>query len=226
MPSPLASRIVKYSPSFGRPRTSGERSDIHTAASSDSPRSSLKKTLNASSTSIRPKSHVCGTPPRSPPGPVTPGSRSVATRATTVATNASVPGHSPAARSRIRSTAITARTPIVRISSGANQRRLSTVPIAALATRDARARRRRLHLLGDLDQAWALQVQDRLRVDAEEEDDRGQGYQREQLAAVDLPAGGLVLGIRRSEVHALERPQHVARRQHDGAGRHDGERGV
>src|SRR5262245_46739920 len=196
MPSPLASRIVKYSPSFGRPRTSGERSDIHTAASSDSPSSSVKKTLNASSTSIRPKSQVCGTPPSSPPGPVTPGSRSVATRATTVATKASVPGHSPAVRPRIRSTAITVRTPIVRISSGANQRRLSTVPIAALATRDARARRRRLHLLGDLDEPRTLQVEDRLRVDAEEQHDRRQRHQGEQLATVDLPAGGLVLRIR------------------------------
>src|SRR4029450_2840557 len=127
---------------------------------------------------MRPKSQDCGTPPSSPPGPVTPGSRSVATSATIVATKATVPGHSPAARPRIRSTAMTTSTPTVSTSSGPNQRRLSTAPSARLPARHARRRRRRLHLLRDLDQPRALQVQDRLRIDAEEEDEGGGGDPR------------------------------------------------
>src|SRR5262245_62367910 len=58
---------------------------------------------------MRPKSHDCGTPARSPRAPTTPGSRSVAASANTAAMNATVPGHSPASRPRTRSIAMTAR---------------------------------------------------------------------------------------------------------------------
>src|SRR5262245_45245480 len=223
IPTPLASRIVKYSPSFGRPRTSGERSDIQTAASSERPSRSLKKTLKASSTSMRPKSHDCGTPARSPRAPTTPGSRSVAASANTAAMNATVPGHSPASRPRTRSIAMTARIAPIRTSSGPKKRRLSTAPIRALPGRDPRRGRRRFHLIRDLDEARALQVQDGLRIDAEEGHDDDQRHEREELAAVDLPAGGGVAGIRGPEVHPLQRPQHVAGGQHDRARRDHGE---
>ena len=121
---------AKYSPSLGLPRTSGERSDIHTPASSDSPSSSLKKALNASRTIMRPKSHVWGTAPSNPAPPVTPGSRSVASSATTATANASRPGPAPPCRPCSRSAAMTSRTPTARTSSGPNRRRLSTVSMS------------------------------------------------------------------------------------------------
>src|SRR5207244_5127701 len=96
-----------------------------------------------------------------------------------------------------------------------------------LARGDRLGRGRRGRLLDLLVQAQerrALQVQDGGRVDAEEEDDRGERHEREELAAVDLGEAQVLL-VRLPEVHALERPQEIAGGQDDRARRYDGEAG-
>src|SRR5438093_12294249 len=121
-----------------------------------------------------------------------------------------------------RSSASTAMIAAVSTSSGPKYRRLWVAPMRlARGDRLGQRRRRLLDLIVQAQERRALQVQDGGRIDAEEEHDRGEGHEREELAAVDLREAQVLL-VRLSEVHALERPQEVAGGQDDGARGHDG----
>src|SRR5262249_14165432 len=170
--------------------------------------------------------------------PVSPKPPRVSTSAATVPTNASVPAHSPALRPRAvaaRSTPSTTKAAPTSASSGPTNARLCRLPRlsisrVALANAptwrrgDPRPRRRgRPHLLRELDQARTLEIEDQRRVDAEPDHDHPERYEREELPPVDLGQARILL-VRLAEIHALQRPQHVAGGQHDrarGDHRHD-----
>src|SRR5438132_1031572 len=82
--------------------------------------------------------------------------------------------------------------------------------------------RRGADLLVQAEERGALQIEDGGRIDAEEDDDRAERSEREELAEGHVGKGE-ILRIRLTEVHPLERPEEVARRQDDGARRDDGE---
>src|SRR5439155_12534300 len=202
-------------------------------------RSTLKNTLNPSNTSIRLKSHARGVSSRRPRTP-SDGSPSVSTSAAPAPISATVPGSSLARRPAdpvvARSTSTTARIAAESASSGRKYARLPVIGIYLFRTRQSRARRpghrdhvrgggrrRGADLLVQAEERAALQVEDRRRIDAEEDDDRPERSEREELAEGHVGKGE-ILRIRLPEVHPLERPEEVARRQDDGARRDDGER--
>src|SRR5262249_46025192 len=186
------------------------------------PRSTLKKTLKPSNTSIRLKSQVrvgSSSSPRSPND----GRPTVSTSAVAAPIRATEPGSSlarrPAGPVLIRSSRTTARMAAESTSSGRKYARLSVVDIALFAglRRGAprerpsgvqvgrRRGRRGTHLVIQAEERGALQVEDGVRIDAEEDDDRAQRRQGEELAEAHVGQAE-ILRVRLPEVHPLERP--------------------
>src|SRR5262249_13269621 len=155
------------------------------------PRSTLKNTLKPSNTSIRLKSQVRVGSSRRPRSP-SEGSPSVSTSAVPAPIRATEPGNSlarrPAGPVLIMSSRTTARMAAESTSSGSKYARLSVVDIAlfgglgggALRERPSgvqvgrRRGRRRAHLVVQTEERGTLQVEDGVRIDAEEDHDRAQ----------------------------------------------------